>query len=247
MLKKILTPFILPPGIFFLILIFLGIRFISRKSYKAGFANIIIACLMWFVSTFPVSNTLFIGLESQFHIPKDPRGDVIILLGGGIHDTTPDMTGIGTPSSDMTTRIITAVRLQKRLGIPFIVSGGTVFDTKQSEAAVAKRFLVDLGVPFQKIILEERSRDTFENAKYSREICEKAGFKNPILITNAFHMKRSVMSFEKAGIKVLPFPAGFRSDFDEEYTWHDFLPGDYGDVSVALKEYLGLLFYRYAY
>ena len=60
-----------------------------------------------------------------------------------------------------------------------------------------KRFLTDLGVPDPMIIVEDKSRDTIENARYARQICERRGFVRPILVTSAYHLKRSVLSFSK--------------------------------------------------
>ena len=119
-------------------------------------------------------------------------GDVIILLGGGVYDGVPDFSGIGRPSDRALPRVITAARLQKRLNLPVIVCGGAVFEKFTKEAPILKRFLTDLGVSEEKIILEDRSRDTHENAKFTAEICSKMGYKRPILVTSAFHLKRSI-------------------------------------------------------
>lgn len=62
-----------------------------------------------------------------------------------------------------------------------------------------------------KIILEDKSRDTFENALYTKEICIRSGFKNSMLITSASHMSRAVLSFKKVGMDVMPFPANFKT------------------------------------
>jgi uncharacterized SAM-binding protein YcdF (DUF218 family) len=247
LVKKIVEPFLLPPGLFILLLLFFGIKFFSKKNWKAGMFNIIIALIMWGMSIMPFSDPLLMRLESGFEIPKDPKGDVIILLGGGINPESPDISGIGVPLEGMLDRIVTAVRLQKRLNIPVIVSGGKMFSRKTSEASIVKRFLIDLGVPSDKIITEEKSRDTIENARYSQEICIKAGFLHPILVTSAYHMRRAVMSFEKTGMNVLPFPSGFQTSPEKKYYWFDYLPTDFDVVRKTMKEYLGLLFYKYAY
>lgn len=246
-LKKILTQFLLPPGIFILLLIISVVWFVIKKNYKGALVNFIIASLMWGLSISPVSVFLLRGLESDLKIPADPKGDVIVLLGGGVYDDSPDMSGTGAPSEEMDARLITAVRLQKKLNLPVIISGGTVFKGRKAEAPIVKRFLVDLGVPEGKVIIEDKSRDTIENARHTKKICEKMKFKRPILVTSAFHMKRSIMSFEKAGLEVVPFPANFRTGTTKKYILGDYLPGGFDGVAVALHEYLGLLFYKFAY
>ena len=73
------------------------------------------------------------------------------------------------------------------------------------------------------------------------------GFKNPIVVTSASHLKRSVMIFEKVGLEVLPVPALFRSWQERQYGWDDYLPGTLRHAENAIHEYLGLVFYRFAY
>ena len=243
MFKYAIVAFLLPPGIFITLLILSGIGFFYRKNRKAGGINCLIGCLMWALTTTPISNALLRGLESDFDVPENPQGDVIILLGGGVADGAPDLTGIGAPSEQMIARIVTAVRLQKRLKIPIIISGGTVYKHIKLEAPVVKRFLVDLGVPSDMIIMENKSRDTRENARFSGEICVRSGYIRPLLVTSAFHMKRAVKCFHKAGIAVSPAPAGFKSWPNRRYGWNDYLPGRFTDISIVTREYLGLLFY----
>jgi uncharacterized SAM-binding protein YcdF (DUF218 family) len=245
-LKNALAPFLLPPGIFILLLIVSGVWLLFNKR-KTGIVNIIIGCFIWVFSISPVHNTLYRGLESSFYVPRTIEGDVIVLLGGGVYDNVADLTGIGAPSEEMFGRIVTAVRLQKRLNVPIIVSSGKVFEHTSAGAPIVKRFLFDLGVPGDDIIVEDRSRDTFENATYTREICLSLGFKNPIVVTSASHLKRSVMIFEKVGLEVLPVPALFRSWRERQYGWDDYLPGTLRHAENAIHEYLGLAFYRYAY
>ena len=142
---------------------------------------------------------------------------------------------------------VSAVRLQKTLNIPIIVSGTETLEYNGTADHIVKRFLMDLGVSAKKIILEDKSRDTFENAKFSQEICSRLGFTNPILVTSAYHLKRSTMIFKKVGLEVLPFPAGFKSWQGKKYRWTAYLPGNFLTASIAIKEYLGIVFYKLAY
>jgi uncharacterized SAM-binding protein YcdF (DUF218 family) len=243
-LKKILTAFFLPPGILVSLMLLSGIWFLFKKNWKPGIINSLIGIFMWSLLISPVADALNRGLEADFKIPENPQGDVIILLGGGVYDKVPDLSGVGAPTEEMIGRLVTAVRLQKKLNVPIIVSGGAV--CRKAEAPIAKRFIVDLGVPANKVIIEDKSRDTIENAKYANEICKKIGYRKPILVTSAYHMKRSVMSFEKAGMKVVPFPANFKTWKDKKYGWEDYMPGS-GNAMGVIKEYVGFIFYKIAY
>jgi uncharacterized SAM-binding protein YcdF (DUF218 family) len=249
-LKKLITPFIIPPGFFVSVLLISGaLLFFRRRRRGTGIFSLGIGLLLWIFCSAPFSNFLMGGLESDYHLPHNVQGDVIILLGGGIIDNVPDLSGIGVPTDRMLGRIVTAVRLQKKLNLPIIVSGGKVYQSKRSEAPIVRRFLIDLGVEKEQIIIEENSRDTYENAKYTKELCLQNNYKNPILITSAYHMKRSLLSFKKVGLNARPYPANFKSKRIGHLRWHHYLPqlGSLTTTADALHEYLGLIFYKLVY
>ena len=248
-LKKILTPFLLPPGIFVLFLSGYACWCYRRRRYGACLVNLLLATFLWLLASGPVCKLLMGGLERSMTIPQPLRGDVIILLGGGVDGFVPDLTGIGRPSEDMSCRLLTAVRAQRQLKVPVIVSGGAVFAGQPAEAPVVRRFLLDLGVPAEQVIIEAKSRDTMENAGYCREILNRRGFRRPFLVTSAYHMPRSLVAFRKAGVAVTPLPAQFATGGDDAPRhWSRWLPdaGALHGSAKALHEYLGLLWYRVA-
>ena len=245
-LKKFITPFLLPPGIVVLILVGYGVRCCRRRRYGTGCMILLPGVVLWLLATVPVSSMLMRGLEERVAIPRPLRGDVIILLGGGINGSVPDLTGTGTPSEEMSCRILTAVRAQRQLGVPVIVSGGAVFAGQPAEAPVVRRFLLDLGVPAGQVIVEARSRDTRENARYCREILAGSGFTRPLLVTSAYHMPRALRAFRAVGVTVTPLPAQFATGGDKPSLWVQWLPDANAlhRSSQALHEYLGLFWYR---
>jgi uncharacterized SAM-binding protein YcdF (DUF218 family) len=172
---------------------------------------------------------------------------VIILLGGGMIEGVPDFTGTSTPSPSTMGRIVTAVRLYRHLGLPIIVTGGRAHDDADSAVAtIVRRFLMDLGVPEQSITVEDRARDTAQNARLTVAICRQQGYSNPILLTAAYHLKRSRMAFDAAGMQVNPFPAYYLGSRDIPFTWRDLLPraSTLHTSANALHEYIGILYYR---
>jgi uncharacterized SAM-binding protein YcdF (DUF218 family) len=246
-LKKTITPFILPPGIFILAIVLVSWVMVYRKRWKLGLANVTVGLLLWAFSTVPLSNWLIQGLESDFSIPVNPSGDVIILLGGSMIEGVPDLTGTSTLSPSTMGRIVTAVRLYRRLALPIIVTGGRVNDDADSAVApIAKRFLMDLGVPEKLITVEDRARDTAQNARLTAAICRQQGFSKPILLTAAYHLKRARMAFDAAGMPVTPFPAYFLGSRNIPYAWRHLLPRavNLHTSANALHEYIGILYYR---
>lgn len=244
-LKKLISAFILPPGLFVTFLLFSGVFFFIRGSRKCGGINFLCAVCLWGISISPVANLLMYSLESDFQIPDSPKGDVILLLGGGVIGDVPDMTGNGTPSSRMMWRIATAVRLHKKMNLPIIISGGSLYPGQTPEAPIVKRFLVDLGVPEKQVIVEDKARDTIENAEFTIELMRKSKFFHPVLVTDASHMRRSILAFSKQGVNVTPFPAVFKAKMGRHYGIHDYLPGAgaFKESSSALHEYLGYFYY----
>ena len=244
-LKKLITPFLLPPGFFVITLLLTGTWLWRRK--QRGFSSLILvlALTLFALSLNPVADAITSRLEAGLTIPSPVRGDVIILLGGGIYEGVADLTGRGAPGEDMLARMVTAVRLQRRLNIPVIVSGGSGFAGRSPEAPVVRRFLLDLGVEKRQVLVESQSRDTKENAKFCREIIDKLGFRHPLLVTSAYHMRRAVKMFHLVGVPVTPVPAQFVTGGDLPLIWADFLPSAHAlELSEkALKEVFSLLFY----
>lgn len=236
----------MPVGLIALISTGLGMWSLRTKK-SSSYGYFLIAFIIWFFSITPVENFLLAPLEYKHTPPFRVAGDVIIALTGGIKEKAPGISGDFSLNGDSGERTFAAVRIYKKTGIPMLVTGGAVF-SEISEALVAKRFLMDVGIPEKDIIIEEKSRDTMESAAYSKKICDEKGFKKIILVTSASHMPRAVWSFRKAGFEeITPFPAAYKSSKNPVYYYRDFLPGNLRDSSCAIKEYLGLIFYKIFY
>ena len=202
--------FILPPGIFLFIFFWLSCR-LWRRGERTGAAVLAAAAFALYLLSMPlVSSELMRGLESAYAPPGEPKGDVIVMLGGGATQDTPDIDGEGELAGSPANRLLTAARLYRRLHVPILLSGGQVYEETGAEAKIARRILIGLGVPEKDILVETESLTTGQNAKNSAAILEARGLSSPILVTSAFHMKRSVLNFEKQGLKVVPYPADYR-------------------------------------
>jgi uncharacterized SAM-binding protein YcdF (DUF218 family) len=244
----VLQHLFLPPGIFVAVLLLLSVRWATRRQWEPGVLSLFLAAALYALSIAPVADRLIAGIEGRYAIPARPEGDSIVLLGGGVYGQAADLTGPGFPSEEMLPRVVTAARLQRRLGVPVVVSGGKVFDHLDAEAPIVARVLSDLGVPREKILVEGRSRTTVENARRTKEILAAEGLRRPLLVTSASHMWRAVTTFEKAGVAVTPVPAGFRTWKGKPYRWASYLPstGALLTSTNALREYLGVVYCRFA-
>ena len=230
--KKAVSPFLLPPGLFVLILICSGL-FFFRRSFRMGLLNIATGLLIWLLSISPVTDRLMNGLQAGLRYPAHPQGDVIVMLGGGVSGNVP--------SADTSERMITAVSLYRVLHVPIIVSGGQVYSWGKAEAPIDARYLAGLGVPAADILLEDKSRDTLENARYVKKLCEAHHFTAPLLVTSAYHMRRSLLCFRHEKMRPTAVPADLQTA-KPEYGWADYLPSDLDGANTCLHEYLGIVY-----
>ena len=115
------------------------------------------------------------------------------------------------------------------------------------EADAMLQFLVDLGVPADRVLLEGRSRTTYENARETEQLLAAKGIERVLLVTSALHMRRAEATFRAAGVDVVPAPTDFEVVTERSSTMLDYLPDASAleGSSRAFKEYLGLLVYRW--
>ena len=168
---------------------------------------------LYLLCTGLVAERVIGSLENAYSPPsqdiKSINADVIILLGGGAIPDVPDVDGIGSLCSSPANRVLTAVRLQRKLNVPILLSGGQVYSDTGAEAKIASKVLKSLGVDEKDILVETQSINTTQNAKFSAEILKHNNLHRPILVTSAFHMKRAVLNFEQQGVEVIPYPTDY--------------------------------------
>ena len=137
------------------------------------------------------------------------RADAIVVLGSGRERGDPAW-GSDQPTDVALDRERYAARLAKASGLPILTTGGLHYGTPPSEARLmADSMREDFGVTVR--WQEERSRTTWENAQFSAEMLLPQGIKRVVVVTQAWHMSRSVWSFQQAGFEVVPAPMGFLS------------------------------------
>ena len=168
----------------------------------------------------------------------------IVLLGGAIRgDTHMGTLGDLNQQAD---RLVHAVALYKAGKAPrLLVTGGGGVNSR-SEAEIMRDLLEVMGVPRRAILLEDKSRNTYQNALNTAVLLNNLGVKKILLVTSAFHMGRSVPLFAAQGLEVIPAPTDY-----QRLVSAPLLPGWLPSVSAlwrsthALHEHLGYWIYRY--
>lgn len=219
-----------------------------RLAVAAGFMSFLILV----VSAWTTAGALLLHpLEGRFTRPAEmpSRVDGIVVLGGGFEGAINLARG-GYELNSSGDRFVEAAILARRFPqARVVVSGGSgsVFLAGEGDAATAPRLLTALGVARERIEIENRSRDTFENARYSRLLVDPQSGETWLLVTSAFHMPRAVGAFRQAGFPVVPWPVDYKTSGRER-------PGPAEDnaldslrnTSIAIREWIALAAYRLA-
>ncbi|MGE6660475.1 YdcF family protein [Pseudomonas sp. NPDC077408] len=203
---------LLPPG--GLLLLLLAAWWLRRRSPRlAAFCFVLGFGGLWLMSLPVTVEWAARAIESEVALDRSEwsdlgrRAQAIVVLGAGREQADPGW-GSDQPSHIALERLRYASRLAKASGLPILASGGLHYGEPPSEALLAAEALErDFNTPTQ--WLEERSRTTWENARYSAEVLKAAGIERVVLVTSASHMPRSRWCFEAVGLKVIAAPVGF--------------------------------------
>ncbi len=248
-LSKILPCFILPPGIFIVLLFIILFLFKKKRQVPAGRLTVTVILLLYFFSIEPPGDLLIKYLENLYppiDMEKNREAEFIVILGGGVVDNSPESGGKGSLGSESLQRLLHGYYLSKRYKIPVITSGRVLKgDDAEAESDVAMRELVRLGISRKRIYRDSISRNTFEQAV---NIKKKFSAGSVILVTSAYHMPRSVYSFRSHSVKVIPAPTGYIGN-RYGYDFFSFLPRADNLLKFykACKEMIGFLYYAVRY
>ncbi len=247
LLKKIVAPLLLPLSICFEILL-VGLWFLlfTRKQ-KTGKAIILmgIASLILF-SYAPVADIALRSLEYRYPplIDVSLFSDVtwVVVLGGG-HQSDAALPVTSQLSEPSISRLVEGIRIHKLLPESrLLLSGGAVFDPVP-EARVMEGVAQAMGIGGDKIILEERSKDTKDQARFIHKIIGDERF---ILVTSASHMPRSMALFRKLQMNPIPAPAHYLVKKRKKIGPPPFFPNveSLRKMERVFHEYLGLWWAR---
>jgi len=240
-LKKVISIFIMPINMVF-ILLFIAIIYFNKRP-KVSFKYLISATLLLLVSSMPiVSNNLMATIEDNYEAftRSSKPVDYIVILGNGhaSNDALPVTSQLQVGSLQ---RLVEALRIYKIHPEARIITSGYAGDDPVSNAEKMKQSLVLLGVAEQKIITENFPKDTEEEAQL---ISPRVQGANVVLITNADHMPRSMKYFQLQGVFPIAAPTGYWvRGLNDESDWRDFVPSSKNlqQTTVVWYESLGRL------
>lgn len=234
-----------PVRVAYLVLI-IGVLLLFTRRWRLGralLAGLIVVNLV--LCILPVGNWLLAQLEQRFPRldPLPARIDGIVLLGGEINQQLTLAHGrpvIGHGAS----RLLAFADLARRhpeARLIFSGGSGQLRDQQTTEAQAMPIALRAIGLDPARVEFEGQSRNTYENAVFSRRIASPRPDETWVVVTSAFHVPRTIGTFRRSGFAVLPYAVDFS---EPPASWNISFDRGYSSLAVPLKEAVGLVAYR---
>jgi len=248
-LSKVFGFFALPSNDLIVIglvgLVLLCTRFTRLASWLIVTSLVLIAI----AGLSPLGNALLLPLEQRFPPRDASRGgpDGIVVLGGAIVPDVSVARGAVALNEGAERITVTAELARRYPNARIIFAGGSaaLIADEPIEAAIAIQEFEALGVAHDRVTAEEQSRNTIENAVYSRLIADPKPGQHWLLVTSAYHMPRAMAAFRAAGFPIEAYPVDWRTRGPID-AWRPFT--SLGDglrrTDTAVREWIGLLVYR---
>ena len=246
-LSKILWLIVNPFNIFIFTTIFtIFLHFISFRKLSL-IIFLINFIFITFISFFPIGSYLTYNIEKEFHsnIKIPERVDGILILGGA---TNPllfkeyDQISLND-SAERLVESVLIIRKFEKAKVIFSGGSGSINRSDLGHSQVAKLFYKNIGVDINKIFFEDKSRNTYENIIYSKNIAKPKKNETWLLITSAFHMKRALFIAEKNNWKLVPYAVDFKNTKEFKLTPNINLLSNLNSFQSGLHEWLGLVAY----
>lgn len=238
-IKKLISSFLLPP-IGPLLIVACGLLIMRRRRILGlGMAWSGLA-ILFTLSTPGAAGVLMktLLIHPPVTLQAASSAQAIVVLGGGIMREAEEYDRSDVIGSNSLMRLRYAVKLHRQTGLPLLISGGAPEGGSAEATVIAHTLRDDYGINARWI--ESDSLDTHENAVRSAVLLRADGVASILLVTEGFHMRRSVLEFEAAGLKVIPAPTLIASHADGKAI--SLLPGSSSmqRSTQAIKEWTGI-------
>jgi uncharacterized SAM-binding protein YcdF (DUF218 family) len=240
---------VLQPGNLLLLCLVAGVLLLLSSRGRRGRVLIGLSALGFvLLAVAPIGPAMLLALEERFPRPAElpERIDGILVLGGAV-DPALSLSYGETVFNGSIARVIGGIELARRhpeAKLALVSGEGGFFPVGYSEARATLGFAVEEGVAPDRILLEERSRSTHENAIFTKELFRPAPGKVWVLVTSAYHMPRSMGAFTAAGWHVIPYPVDFKIDPQTGLRANFSLLDGLSASTLAGKEWVGLAGYH---
>ncbi len=219
-----------------------------RKRTRA--AARVLGCellVMVVIGVWPVGEWVFYPLERRFEtnpeLPAEVHGVIVL---SGSEDAVTSSLWKQPEVGEAAERMLAFMAMARRFPeAKLVYTGGTgsMVDQAFKGADCARQLLEQQGLDVDRVVFERESRNTFENAVFTREMMKPGENENWLVITTAWHMPRTMGIFRQAGWSVIPWPVDHWSQPGRlcRVQWDP--AGHLYDLKIAVKEWVGLLAY----
>ncbi|MCF6369124.1 YdcF family protein [Rhizobium halophilum] len=216
---------------------------------RSGGAAGLLSALVLFVTLYTTAGGVALQvLEERFPKPEVEPQDLscILVLGGALENEVTTSRG-GVELNQAGDRYLEALRLALRHpNARILISGGdgSISGAYEGEAGASERLFSAFGLPPERLVKENASRTTYENALQTKDLLARENLSDCLLVTSAFHMPRSVGLFRKADIPVTPWPVDYRTSGVLRLGFDFTQPTSNAQLtSTAVREWIGLFAY----
>lgn len=216
----------------------------QERGRRLGFS---VAFLLFLIAVFPVGDWLLLPLENTFAAAKPDHVDGILVLGGDEKPHISEMRGQPAAEESAARYMMFAKLAREHPSAKLVFSGGSGLvapNAVMKDAEVAKQALAFMGVPVDRMVFEDKSRNTHENAAMTAALVHPEPQQKWLLVTSAFHMPRAMGCFRKVGWNVMPAPADYKTSGEWSSRPRLNLAENLLKMTIAMHEYYGLLAYR---
>lgn len=246
-LTKLLSLLLYPLSQALLLCLFALLALLLHRV-RTGILSLLLGLSWLYLCSTAVFADYLMGTLEDSYPPKAlsvvAEADAIVLLGGATRgDVHMGTLGDLNQQAD---RLVYAVALFKAGKSPRLVISGGGQSGGRTEAQIMEELLQVMGVPAHAILLEDKSRDTYQNAVYTAQMLKELNIRQILLVTSAFHMRRAEALFAAQGLDVIPAPTDYQRLVSPPLVSR-WLPAvsDLWQSTYALHELLGYQVYRY--
>lgn len=247
--SKVIFFLITPSNLFILAACLGGLMLATRRRRLAAGLVLFGAFGLLLGGLSPLSPLLMLPLEERF--PQWREGEApagIVVLGGSIETGLSAARGqfVGNDADERQAAMADLARRFPEARLVFTGGNASLAGGGASEADVISRHADSLRLPRSRLILENRSRNTHENAAFTAALVQPKPGERWLLVTSAWHMPRAVGCFRQAGFTVEAYPVDYRTAGWTPLRFGGFASEGLLILDLAVKEWIGLLAYRLA-
>ena len=227
----------------------IGLALVRTRFARAGRGLVSVSILLFVAfGLLPIGKMLIEPLEDRFPPWDAARGapNGIVVLGGAIEPEFAERRR-ASELNEAAERITVVAELARRYpSARILYSGGngSLLPGGGSEAPIARMLFETFGLPPRRLILEDQSRTTAENAEFSRRLVMPKRGERWLLVTSAYHMPRSIGAFRNAGFAVEAYPVDYRTTgVTDLWIPFDSVATGLRRTDTAAREWFGLLVY----